>query len=481
MREAFAALDLGSSRLRAGALLPGGGLDVVASLPNWVERGDGGVARCHFSRQWRGIGRLLDALGTWCRRRQVGRLHLGLCGQVSSLLPWDVATAQPPADAYAIWLDATCAPALPRLHELWADGGDLRLLGTSMRPGTNWLAAKLLHAGPSQATVVQLADAVFHRLTGVLLSHPSAQISLVDHRRQSYSPDMLTRLGLESGRLPPLDPRGQATLLRPLAEAHQLPATTVHVGLMDTAAALLGLAPQPDDGLLLAGTSEVVGLWTAEADPRPPAHLVRLRLGEGWALYGSSASGGATLDWLAHAILGRTAMATARLRRAAAEVPAGSAGVRCLPWPDGERAPLWNSALTARFDGLRGHHRDVHLWRAALEGIAYARRLGVEALERPLPQRFLAAGGGTADPLANRIRASVLGRPLVVFPAAEPALLGVIRHCASTADRPDPAPHGPDGAVVVAPEPAWVETYARGFAAFRATIGNLPEIACPTP
>lgn len=466
MREAFAALDLGTSRLRVGALLPGGGLTVLASLPNRVERSAGGAARCRFSRQWRGVQRLLDALGVWCRGQRVKRLHLGLCGQVSSLLRWDAAAARPAADDYPIWLDATCAPVLPRLHALWADGGDRRLLGTCMRAGGNWLAAKLLHEGAGDASVVQLSDAVFHRLTGELCSHPSAQISLVDHGSQEYSPGMLAALGVDAGRLPRLAAHGMAGLCPKVAAAHGLPATTVHAGLMDTAAALLGLAPRPDDGLLLAGTSEVIAVWTAEDDPRPPERMVRLRLDQGWALYGSSASGGATLDWLARSLLGRTPAATARLRLAAAAVPAGCDGVRCLPWLDGERAPLWDGALTASFDGLRGHHRDVHLWRAAIEGIAYARRLGAEALERPLPRRFLAAGGGTADPLANRIRASVLGRPLLVFPDAEPALLGVVRHCAAAAGLPDPAPQGPGGAVVVEPEPSWVGTYAAGYAAF---------------
>lgn len=449
---------------------------MVADVPNRVQRGPGGIATCHVASQWRAVTRLLQALGGWCRERGVAHLHLALAGQVSSLLPWDAAAAQALVGTYPIWLDSTCAPALPRLTALWADGGDLKLLGTAMRPGTNWLATKLLHAGSMHgaAVWVQVADAIFHRCTGVLRSHPSAQISLVDHGRQTYSAGMLEALGTDPDRLPPLDASGQVRMLPTLAAAHGLPPTTVHVGLMDTAAALLGLGARPGDGLLLAGTSEIVGLWTAEADPPPPSRLVRLPLGGGWAIYGSSASGGTTLDWLGRSVLGRSPAGLRRLRLAAAAIPPGADGVTCRPWPDGERAPLWDATLTAGFTGMRGHHGDAHLWRAMVEGVAYARRLTAEALERPLPGRFLAAGGGTADPLANRIRASVLGRPLVVYPHAEPALLGAMRHAAGVAGLDDPAPAGPGNAIVVEPEPSWQAIYQDGYAAFKESLCLAP-------
>jgi gluconokinase len=60
----------------------------------------------------------------------------------------------------------------------------------------------------------------------------------------------------------------------------------------------------------------------------------------------------------------------ARLLAEAAQVPAGSDGLLCLPYLLGERAPWWRADLHGAFVGLRREHRRPHLVRAAVEGSA---------------------------------------------------------------------------------------------------------------
>jgi len=52
---------------------------------------------------------------------------------------------------------------------------------------------------------------------------------------------------------------------------------------------------------------------------------------------------------------------------AAAQVPAGSEGLLCLPFLSGERAPYWNANARGLFFGIGLHHKRSHFIRAVLE------------------------------------------------------------------------------------------------------------------
>lgn len=472
-KEAFAALDLGTSRLRVGALVPGDRqLTVVASVTNVVVFGADGSARCSFAAQWRAVEGLLGALATWCRKRGVTRLHLGMCGQVSSLLRWR--GDAPVDDSYPIWQDSTCRTALPELTALLADGRDVDLLGTRLPPATNWLATKILahirNHGETASQFLQIHDAIFVRLTGACLTHPGSQVSLVDQRTGTYCTQLLLDLGCDPARLPTIDAHGAAEL----HDRWDLPPTTVYAGLQDTHAAVLGLFPEPGDGVLLAGTSEVIGVLLRNPPRQPPQKAMCTCLGDGWFVYGSSASGGATVSWLVERVLRRKGPAAlAALMRSAAAAGPGADGVLCLPYPGGERAPIWDSEATGSFSGLRSHHSDGHLVRAVLDGVALARRQVAEALEQPLPERLLVAGGSASNPLWNRIRAAVFGKPLLVQTDSEPALIGAIRHAMIEAGADCTILRSLARTTTVVPDAAWCASYADVYVRFRAAHGVL--------
>ncbi|WP_255214261.1 FGGY-family carbohydrate kinase, partial [Burkholderia pseudomallei] len=67
------------------------------------------------------------------------------------------------------------------------------------------------------------------------------------------------------------------------------------------------------------------------------------------------------------------------LEAAAAEVSAGSDGVLFLPYLMGERSPVWDAKASGAFVGLSLYHTRAHLYRAVLEGLAYALRHNIEA------------------------------------------------------------------------------------------------------
>ena len=87
-------------------------------------------------------------------------------------------------------------------------------------------------------------------------------------------------------------------------------------------------------------------------------------------------------------------------------VPPGSGGVTFLPYLSGERTPRFDPGARGAWTGLGLDHTRGHLLRAALEGVAFALREGLEALEDlgiSAPELRLAGGGASGDPEARAI------------------------------------------------------------------------------
>ena len=94
------------------------------------------------------------------------------------------------------------------------------------------------------------------------------------------------------------------------------------------------------------------------------------------------------------------------------------------PYLAGERAPYWNHALTAGFQGLRGSHGPADLLTAVLQGVALQERLVLERAGAGKSAPIALAGGGARDKRWNRLRADILQRSIVVLRDLEASLHG---------------------------------------------------------
>ncbi len=123
----------------------------------------------------------------------------------------------------------------------------------------------------------------------------------------------------------------------------------------------------------------------------------------------------------------------AALTALAGQIPSGSGGLQFLPYLSGERAPNWPHARGVLHGLTPGALRPGPLYRAALEGAAFALRLGMEHM--PFAARELrVVGGGASNPLWRRILADIFGATLR-FPAeAETAALGAALQAAACAN-----------------------------------------------
>jgi xylulokinase len=195
----------------------------------------------------------------------------------------------------------------------------------------------------------------------------------------------------------------------------------VAAGAADTAAAMLGTGLlRPGHVQLTVGTGgQVVTPKTVpEPDPHGRTHVYRAAVPGLWYSMAAIQNAGLALEWV-RKVLGAS---WKDVYEEAFAVPPGSGGVTFLPYLSGERTPRFDPGARGAWTGLGLDHTRGHLLRAALEGVAFALREALEALEdlgtTIAPELRLAGGGtggGSGEPW-RRLLADVLGRPLWQLP-----------------------------------------------------------------
>jgi xylulokinase len=116
-----------------------------------------------------------------------------------------------------------------------------------------------------------------------------------------------------------------------------------------------------------------------------------------------------------------------QLDELATKVPIGSDDLIFLPHlMIGERAPYWDEHLRGGFLGLSVYHSRAHMFRAVLEGVAYAMRYSLEAAWETgiRVNRATLVDGGAKSPLWRQIIADVTGVSMSYIPGAQGAPLG---------------------------------------------------------
>ena len=93
-------------------------------------------------------------------------------------------------------------------------------------------------------------------------------------------------------------------------------------------------------------------------------------------------------------------------------VPAGAEGILCLPYLQGERAPVWNSSAQGIFYGLNMRHSRRHLAKAIMESILLNIKQIIETIADLQEKSFksVKVGGGSAvSPIVLQLLSDVLG------------------------------------------------------------------------
>jgi xylulokinase len=138
-----------------------------------------------------------------------------------------------------------------------------------------------------------------------------------------------------------------------------------------------------------------------------------------YAPNGCMASSGSALNWLGGLITpdGANERPHQMLDALAAEVPAGSDGLICLPYFLGEKTPIHDPLARGTFVGLGLNHGRGHLWRATLEAVAFGFRHHIDVLREigHVPSRYIVSDGGSRSRVWMQIVADVMGAPVTLL------------------------------------------------------------------
>ena len=114
----------------------------------------------------------------------------------------------------------------------------------------------------------------------------------------------------------------------------------------------------------------------------------------------------------------------------------------CLPYLVGERFPMMNPSIRGAYIGISSETEACDLARAALEGVSYSIRQGLDLMGTPI-ERVTLIGGGTREPQWCQMLADILDAPVQVLddahlmPAVALAELVSVGKQTGSSSRPD--------------------------------------------
>ena len=435
-RELILALDAGTQSVRALVFDPAGNLVAKARVPiipyvsphpGWAEQ--------RPEIYWESIVEGCRALWSAGAVRPEDLAGVALTTQRATMVNVDrEGNALRPA---IVWLDQRRAEDVPRLSGLW--GLAFRAIGMSRVVAqfqadaeANWIRRHEPGIWEKTHKFLFLSGYLTRRLTGRFVDSVGCQVGYVpfDYRKLTWARTgdwKWKAVRVDPGQLPDLVPPGQ-----PLGEisAEAAAATGLPSGLpviaaaADKACEVIGAGClSPNVGCLSYGTTATINtthrryvepypLFPPYPAAVPGAYSLEIQIYRGYWM----------VRWFRDEF-GHREAAIARERGIEPEslfdemvrhVPPGSMGLVLQPyWSPGVKVP--GPEAKGAVIGFGDVHTRAHLYRAILEGLAYALRDGKERCERRSGvsiTELRVAGGGSQSEAALQITADVFGLPV---------------------------------------------------------------------
>jgi len=408
-------IDLGTSFVKVAVMAEDGTVKQMASAGYAIDSPRPGWAETDPTVWWLAARTAVAGLSA-AHLRSIDAI--GLAGQMHGVvLTGEDDRAVRPA---ILWADGRSTDELDRYRKL--DPGLLHRLAnppaTGMAgPTLLWLKTHESSVFDSARWALQPKDWLRLQLTGEAWGDPTdaSATVLYDFVDDGWAYRVLHDLDIRADLLPELVASQEVAgrLTREAAEQLGIKAgIPVAAGAADTAASLVGHAVfAPGPVVLTIGTGAQITTVRNEFRPDPTKRTYVFRTVEKGKWYSMAAilNAGLALDWVRR-LFGLNWDA---LYGSATQVPAGSGGVSFFPHLVAERTPLLLAG--ACWSGIGLQHGKQHLLRAALEGVAFALREAMEALEATgisMADLHL-AGGGTVDQHWRQMLADVLDKRLL--------------------------------------------------------------------
>ena len=424
----FLGIDLGTSSLKAlvldvdGSILGTGSASYPMSMPQ------PGWAEADPNAWWQAAASAVpEAAGAHASEIAA----IGLSGQMHGVvLSDDTGRAVRPA---ILWADSRTRRQLDAYRDLTAE---LRRklanpLATGMAgPTLLWLRDNERPHYRAAQWALQPKDWLRLRLIHEAATDPSdaSGTLLYDLTTDYWAKDVIDELDLRIDFLAPIRESVEICGVVAAPAATHLgirPNLPVVGGAADTAAAALAgglLDPGPVQLTIGSGAQVVAPRDRLAIDATGRTHLYRAAAPDRWYAMAAMQNAGIALEWV------RTTLGASwdEVYVEAFAVPPGAEGLVFLPYLTGERTPYFDPLARGAWVGLRLSHSRGHLLRAALEGVAFAVRQGLEALLATgvAATELRLAGGGTFDPRWRQLLADVLEQPLLATATTAASALG---------------------------------------------------------
>jgi xylulokinase len=424
----FLGIDLGTSSLKALVLDVDGSIVGTGSATYPMTTPQPGWAESDPQAWWAAAATAVhEAAGAHASEVAA----IGVCGQMHGVVLSDDAGS--PLRPAILWADGRSRRELeayralsPELRRKLANPPATGMAGPSLL----WLRDNERHLYRQAHWALQPKDWLRLRLIHEAATEPSdaSATLLYDLTTDYWAKDVIDELDLRIDFLAPIRESVEICGVVAAPAATHLgirPNLPVVGGAADTAAAALAgglLDPGPVQLTIGTGAQVVAPRDRLAMDATGRTHLYRAAAPDRWYAMAAMQNAGIALEWV------RTTLGASweEVYAEAFAVPPGAEGLVFLPYLTGERTPYFDPLARGAWVGLRLSHSRGHLLRAALEGVAFAVRQGLEALLATgvAAKELRLAGGGTFDARWRQLLADVLEQPLLATATTAASALG---------------------------------------------------------
>jgi len=424
-------IDLGTSAVKAMLTSPDGRVAGIGSVAYAISRPQPDRAEQSPDDWWAATASAVRLAMDKAGGTKKAILAIGLSGQMHGTVLLDRAYRL--LDQAIIWPDRRSAD---QVKEIGRRVGTERLIRISGSPAaTGFQAATILWLQQEKPDlwrkvkfILTPKDYLRWRLTGEISSEPSdgSGTLLLDVHRRDWSAELLDRLSIDRGQLPPISSSTRIVgELSPLAaEALGLRrGIPVVTGAADTACSLLGAGVTGEQTLLVtisSGGQIILPASEVNLDLHGRLHTfcsaIEPAAGRaGWYQMAAILSAGMSLRWLRDQLFCLSnAGAYEQMVSWAEKVPPGANGLLFLPYLAGERTPHMDPQARGMFLGLTAGHGRGQMVRAVMEGIGLACCDAFSVLVElgGRPDRIVMAAGGARSQLWRQILADIFDLPV---------------------------------------------------------------------
>jgi xylulokinase len=490
-------IDIGSSSCKAGLFDAAGKCIAVQhkeSPPVTYEDG-GGRREYDAEKWWSAVAIAVRALSAGAGSLKGRIIGIGLTGQIGTHLV--VSSDGVPLIPAIGWQDGRAKEEAAALDRDYPGCALDEALGMHLPPGAAWPIPRLLWVKKNSPELLHTGNAWMQpkdylclKLTGKMVTDVLSLRGLMHPAKQAIDPLVKNGiLGIDE--LDSLLPR----VLQPWDCAGDLsktaarrlgldPGIPVAVGAGDFHCAVLGSGlVDTTAGFNVTGTSDHIGLLVDSQNAsaktpclgRYPSILDSLDI-----LYGATSSSGGMLEWFVRNLCSRKRnndMGTFLDRVVGNEKT--SRGIVCLPYLNGERAPIWDVNARAVFSGIGSGHSPQHLILSVLEGVAFSLRHCFELIgNMGLHTGTIRVSGASARSASwNLIKANVLKLPVAEMESSEITCLGAAMLAATAtgvyADPAEASAAMTRESRIIDPDPSTFPYYDDMFDAYLNTYAGL--------